>query len=166
MVIKEYGYVKGNTVINPQRKSVESDKKRHEEQERAKRKRNKRKFEEQKNLRKTAVQVSCIIFVIGMIIISRDIKVYNMERDVAQLNSQIKTKTEENEALRVDLLKVGTIDNIRSKAEQKLGMVVATKDNKIEVQIPGNYLDDEESSKQEDKSGNETLLSKLMDALK
>ncbi|MDS0527298.1 hypothetical protein NNC19_16530 [Clostridium sp. SHJSY1] len=166
MIINEDGYVKGNTVIKPQRKRIESDKKREKQLERAKKQRNKRKFEELKNIRKTAIQVASFIFIIGMLIVSRDIKVYNMQKDVTDLNSQIKNMTDQNEALKVDLLKVGTIDNIKSQAEQKLGMVVATKDNRIEVKIPNNYLEDEEKSKQEDKSENETWFSKLMDALK
>jgi 2-methylaconitate cis-trans-isomerase PrpF len=88
-----------------------------------------------------------------------------MQEDVTEINSEIKAITEENEALKLDLLKVGNIDNIRNQAEKKLGMVMATKDNRIEVEIPSNYFDDKKSDDQEDKSGNETLFSKLMDAL-
>lgn len=52
---------------------------------------------------------------------------YNMQKEVINLDSQIKVVNDENEALRVELLKVGTLDNIKSQAEERLGMVVATR---------------------------------------
>jgi cell division protein FtsL len=165
MIVKEYDYVRGNNAISPKRKSNEKDKKKYEELKRSKRDRNKRKLEEQKGIRKTAVQIACVIFFVGMVTISRDAKVYNMQKEVINLDSQIKVVNDENEALRVELLKVGTLDNIKSQAEERLGMVVATKDNRIQVEIPKDYLQDEDDKKSNDKAKQETLFSKLMDAL-
>ncbi|MBD7910067.1 MULTISPECIES: cell division protein FtsL [Clostridium] len=166
MIVKEYDYVKGNNAISPHRKSNEKDKKKYEELKRSKRDRNKRKLEEQKGVRKAAVQIACVIFFVGMVTISRDVKVYNMQKEVGNIDSQIKNLNDENEALRVELLKVGTLDNIKTQAEQRLGMFVPTKDNRIQIEIPKGYLEDKDKKKTEDKTNQETLFSKLMDALK
>ena len=127
MIVKEYEYIRGNTATQP-RRSSEPDRKRYEELQKAKRERKRRKLEEERRKRKGARQIAAAIAILGVITIARDTKVYSMQSDLAKLNSEIKSVDDENEALRVELLKVASLDNIKTNAEEKLGMVVATKD--------------------------------------
>ena len=143
MVVKEFEfeYVNGNTVVKPQRRSEETDKKKYEELQRSKRERNKRLREEEKKKRKGILQIAAFIFVIGIVIISRDNNVYSTQKELTNITSEIKVVRDDNEALRVDLLKVASLENIKTKAEKKLGMVAATKENTIQIELPNKYFD-------------------------
>ena len=132
MIVKEYEYIRGNTATQP-RRSSEPDRKRYEELQKAKRERKRRKLEEERRKRKGARQIAAAIAILGVITIARDTKVYSMQSDLAKLNSEIKSVDDENEALRVELLKVASLDNIKTNAEEKLGMVVATKDEMLSL---------------------------------
>ena len=134
MIVKEYEYIRGNTATQP-RRSSEPDRKRYEELQKAKRERKRRKLEEERRKRKGARQIAAAIAILGVITIARDTKVYSMQSDLAKLNSEIKSVDDENEALRVELLKVASLDNIKTNAEEKLGMVVATKDEMLQMDL-------------------------------
>jgi len=95
-----------------------------------------------------------------MFVISRDTKVYNMQKELTSLNSKINTMIDENEALRIELLKVGSLDNIKVNAESKLGMSIATKDNTMQIEVPSSYFEEDNSAQDE----NKTVLSRIMDA--
>ena len=116
MIVKEYEYIRGNTATQP-RRSSEPDRKRYEELQKAKRERKRRKLEEERRKRKGARQIAAAIAILGVITIARDTKVYSMQSDLAKLNSEIKSVDDENEALRVELLKVASLDNIKTNAK-------------------------------------------------
>ena len=145
MVVKEFEYVNGNTVVKPERRSEETDKKKYEELQRSKRERNKRKREEEKKRRNGILQIAAFIFIIGMVIISRDSNVYSTQKELTNINSEIKVVRDDNEALRVELLKVASLENIKTNAEKKLGMVAATKENTIQIELPNKYFDNIEN---------------------
>ena len=154
MIVKEYEYIRGNTATQP-RRSSEPDRKRYEELQKAKRERKRRKLEEERRKRKGARQIAAAIAILGVITIARDTKVYSMQSDLAKLN----------EALRVELLKVASLDNIKTNAEEKLGMVVATKDEMLQMDLSGNYFEDLENDETNAKDNKSGLFSKIMDAL-
>ena len=164
MLVKEYDYIKGNTAINPRRQDNEQERIKREKLERAKRNRNKRIREEEIKTRKGILQVALIIVMIGFTTIARDGKVYKMQREVIKINKEIKMINDENEALRVDLLKVASLDNIKTNAEERLDMVVATKENMVEIDFSENYFADLESEIT-DENNQKGLFSRLMDAL-
>ena len=164
MIVKEYEYIRGNTAAQP-RRSSEPDRKRYEELQKAKRERKRRKLEEERRKRKGARQIAAAIAILGFITIARDTKVYSMQSDLAKLNSEIKSVDDENEALRVELLKVASLDNIKTNAEEKLGMVVATKDEMLQMDLSGNYFEDLEKDETNAKDNKSGLFSKIMDAL-
>ena len=145
MVVKEFGYVNGNTVLKPERRSEETDKKKYEELQRSKRERNKRRREEEKNRRIGILQISALILVIGIVIISRDSNVYSTQKELTNINSEIKVVRDDNESLRVDLLKVASLENIKTQAEKKLGMVAATKENTRQIELPNKYFENIEN---------------------
>ncbi|MDD6795259.1 MAG: cell division protein FtsL [Clostridiaceae bacterium] len=140
MVVKEFEYVKGNVVTSPKR-DEQQERKRQEEQKRAKRQKERKKFEEIRQTRKSVLQIATLIFVIGLVIITRDSKVYNMQKEISKIDDQISAVKDENEALKVELLKVSSLNTIQENAEAKLGMEIATKDNTIKIEIPKSYYD-------------------------
>ena len=81
------------------------------------------------------------------------------------LRLQINQVTNENEALKVDLLKVSSLENIKSVAEGKLKMVIPNKDEVVRVDLSKEnfekYINDEE--KNAESQGN--LLTKIKDVL-
>lgn len=140
MVVKEFDYVQGNTVVKPQRKSTERDRKKYEELKRSKKNRNRRLLEEKKNRRSAMLQIALTILIVGTVIISRDANVYSIQSKVSDIKSEIKNITAENEAMKVDLLKFSSLDNIKTNAEGKLGMITSTKDSLVEIDMSGNYF--------------------------
>jgi cell division protein FtsL len=141
MIVKEFEYINGNIAEKPERRIRETDKKKYEELQRSKQERNKRLKEEAKKKKNGVLQVAAFIFIMGIFIISRDSNVYNSQKSLDTINSEIKVVKDENEALRVELLKVSSLENIKTKAETKLGMVPATKENTIQLQLPNEYFD-------------------------
>lgn len=166
MIVKEFDYVQGNTVIKPQRKSTERDRKKYEELKRSKKNRNRRLLEKKKNRRSAMLQIALTILIAGTVIISRDAKVYGIQKSITETKVEIKNITAENEAIKIDLLKFSSLENIKTNAEEKLGMIVSTKDSLVEIDMSGNYfqeLDDKEAkAEKKEKKG---FFSKIMDAL-
>lgn len=174
MVVKEFDYINGNTAARP-RRSDDTDRRKYEELQRAKRQRNKRIREDQKKKRKGIRQIAMVILVLGMISIAGEAKVYVMQNEISgtnhkdedklSLNQRIKILNDDNEALRVELLKVASLDNIKTKAEERLGMVIASKDDMKHLDLSENYFEDLENDRTDDKQNGKGLFSKLMDAL-
>ncbi|WP_294348432.1 cell division protein FtsL [uncultured Clostridium sp.] len=161
MIVRELDYVKGNIAVKPERKSTRTDNDRKRE---LRNKRRKKKELQKKNyIRKSSIQIAAIIFFVGMVTISRDAKVYTMQKELDKLDTEIETIKDENEALRVNLLKIGSLDNIKTQAEERLNMSIATKENTMEIEVPSNYFEEE---KEDTEDTNKTLFSKLLDAFK
>ncbi len=161
MIVRELDYVKGNIAVKPERKSTRTDNDRKRE---LRNKRRKKKELQKKNyIRKSSIQIAAIIFLVGMVTISRDAKVYTMQKELDKLDTEIETMKDENEALRVNLLKIGSLDNIKTQAEERLNMSIATKENTMEIEVPSNYFEEE---KEDTEDTNKTLFSKLLDAFK
>ena len=165
MVVKDYDYIKGNTAAKPQRRNNESDRKKYEELKRSKKDRNKRLREDQNKKRKGVLQIALVIFILGVTTVARDTKVYNMQKEVSKINSKIKIVNDENEALRVGLLKVASLENIRTNAEEKLGMTVATKEDIVQIDLSENYFAELETESTKENKEEKSLFSRLMDAL-
>lgn len=165
MIVKEFDYIKGNTAVQPKRSS-EPDRKKYEDLQKAKKERKRRKLEDERRKRKGVRQIALAIFVLGVITIARDTKVYSMQKSLADINREIKVINDENEALRVELLKVASLDNIKTNSESRLDMEVATKDQMIHLDLSENYFEDLENDKANEKNNEKSgLFSKLMDAL-
>lgn len=167
MIVKEFDYIKGNTVVKPERRYTDEDKRKYEELERAKRQRRRRKKEEEKKKVRGIIQVALIFFVFGIITILRDNNVMRLQRDVNELNSQVKLATAENEAIRVQLLKFASLDNIKTNAEERLGMTLHTKDDVVKIDLSKNYFADLEAEleTENNESDNKGLFSKIMDVI-
>jgi len=166
LIEREYDYIKGSTVSAPERKSGvrKPDESYKQIQRRKKIKmllRNKR-----KNDRKYILTIAVVIFSLGCITISEDSNVYNMQRRVSNLSTEIKQTQENNEALKVKLLKFSSLSNIKEKAETKLSMFIPNKEETVKIDFSQNYFKDLKSKSSENSTKEINLFSKLLSLIK
>lgn len=163
---REYDYIKGNTVLAPERKRrVRKPDKKFKQIKRRKAKnallRNKR-----KNDRKYMLTVAMVVFTLGVATIAGDNKVYSMQKSVTDLNNQIKQAQEDNEALKVDLLKFSSLNNIEKKAEGNLSMFVPKKGEVVKIDFSQNYFSDLNSNDSAQNTKESNIFSKLKNLFK
>lgn len=166
MIVKEFDYIKGSTATKPLRRSTEADRKKYEELKRSKKNRERRQKEEEKKKIYDVYKIVFLICLFGIVTVLRDGQVMNLQREVTKLNSEIKLLTDENEGIRVELLKVASLDNIKTNAESKLSMTMPTKDQITKIDLSQNYFAELEAELTEENNNEKKgLFSKLMGAL-
>lgn len=121
---KDY-YVDGNTVIAPE---VHIEEKSYKKKE--------RKVFRKKNPNNSRKKLSIMrkilmVFIFGTIIIGRYSKIYNMQKQLNNINNSIVKLSKENENLKVELVKMNNIKSIEDTAIGKLKMSTPTKENMI-----------------------------------
>ena len=168
MAGREYDYIKGSTVSAPERKSgVRKLDKKYKKIQRRKNINNRNTLlrNRRKNDRKYILTMVVIIFGLGFVTISGDGKVYDMQRKISNLNTQINQTQEDNEALKVKLLKYSSLSNIQGKAETKLSMFIPNKKETVRIDFSQNYFENLKSNSSSNNT-KETLLSKVMNLIK
>ncbi|WP_160678624.1 septum formation initiator family protein [Clostridium sp. C8-1-8] len=166
LVVKEFDYINGNTAIDPKRKVNDPQRdKQYEDLKRSKIDRDRRLKEKHKKNRRAATQVILAIFVLGIATIWRDVKVYTVQAQLTQINSDINEYNAENEALKAELLKVSSLDSIKSTAESKLGMIVPGKDDILKTSSKENYFAAETKDKPVENKDSWNLLAKIKEFL-
>jgi cell division protein FtsL len=166
---REYDYIKGSTALAPQRKQKvrKLDEKYKKIQRRKKiQTRNFLLKNRRKNDRKYIVTVAVVMLGLGFTTIFGYSKVYNMQRKVAELNTEIKQTQEENEAIKVKLLKFSSLNNIEEKAKAKLSMSIPTKQETIKIDFSQDYFKDLEPSVSENANKKTNVLTKLINLIK
>lgn len=169
MAGREYDYIKGSTVSAPERKSgIRRPNKKYKQIQRRKKiqTRNTLLKNIRKNDRKYVLTMVVIIFSLGFVTISGNSKVYNMQSKVSNLSTQINQTQEENEALKVKLLKFSSLKNIQEKAGTKLYMFIPNKEETIKIDFSQDYFKDLEQGSSENSTKEAGLFSKLMDLAK
>ncbi|MBE6063660.1 MAG: cell division protein FtsL [Clostridium butyricum] len=163
---QQFGYIRGNTAVAPERKTRIG--KNNNKKKSALRKRNKQKaiIASRKNDRKYMFLIVVTIFIFGCVTISGDNKVYNMQRKVTQLNSDIKTMKEENEDLKVKLLKYSALNNIEENAGAKLGMYVPSSADVVKIDFSENYFSDISDEENITKKIRKSFFFKITDIFK
>lgn len=163
---RQYGYIRGNTAIAPERKQRTG--KNNKKKNSILRKKNKQKalIQNKKNDRKYMFLVVATIFTLGCITISGDTKVYNMQKQVTELTSTIKQMKEENEALKVKVLKYSSLSNIEGNAGSKLGMYIPSSSDVVKIDFSENYFKDVSSVANTSKNDKGGLFSKIADIFK
>jgi len=166
---REYDYIKGSTVSAPERKSgVRKPDKKYKQIQRRKNinSRNTLLRNRRKNDRKYILTVAIVIFSFGFITISGDSKVYNMQKKISDISTQISQKQEENEALKVKLLKFSSLNNIQEKAGTKLAMFIPKKEETVRIDFSENYFKNLNSNGSNDSTKETNLFSKFMNLIK
>lgn len=166
MVVREYDYIKGSTATNPSRKSkVRKSDKEYKKLQRVKKNRNIQLKNKKRNDRKYILTIAIVIISFGCITIFGADRVYTMQKQVSDLNTQIKQTQEDNEALKVKLLKFSSLSNIQESAKTKLGMSMASKKDTVKVDFSDNYFEDVKLNDNTNKK-QANLFSKLMSLIK
>lgn len=141
----EYSYgVKGNNAVKPLKKTTIPKPKRQDKNVKRKHKREELFRKEKQSDRKYMLTVIISILSLGCIIIAGDGKVYKMQQNVSRLEKQINATEEENEALRVKILKYSALNNIEENASNTLGMHVAQGTDVVKIDFSNNYFEDVE----------------------
>lgn len=165
MKYNEYDYIKGSTAVKPQRLPKEK-----ENQKKKKDLVKKKKVEQRKNLlikqrqsRKSVFQIVFGILLVGSLVIWRDMRVYTAQGQLSDIKSQIKEVNSDNEALRVELLKISSLDTVKDAASKDLSMKMPQKEDRIKVNLDENNF--EEDVPTDASTSEEGIVSKIMDAL-
>lgn len=162
---REYDYIRGNTAVNPKRKYEEfNDNQRKKELERAE-KEKRRKLRELKDKKtKDIIHVALIICILGIATIMRDGRIYRDQEKLTNIKKEVQNVVASNEALRVDLLKFSSLENIKATAGS-VGMVNPSSSQSITVDMSKDYFP-ELTEEVNSKSMKKGLFSKQRDALK
>lgn len=169
MARREYDYIKGNTVLAPERKRKVVQKPDKTYRQIRRRKLNNKQLllkNRRKDDRKYLITVAGIIITLGFLTILGDSRVYNTERKLDNLNGQIKATTAENEALKVKILKFSSLSNIEQTAQNKLSMYIPSKNETVRVNFSENYFKDVKPKSSESSTKEEGLFSKLIHFIK
>lgn len=137
----EYSYgIKGNTAVKPLKKTtIRKPKKQNKNRKKIKSKAYLSRKQKQSD-RKYMLTVILTVLGLGCITIAGDGKVYKMQQTVSKLENQISTTEEENEALRVKILKYSALNNIEENASNSLGMHVAQGSDVVKIDFSNNYF--------------------------
>lgn len=165
MVLKDYDYVKGNTALQPNRKSTDHNiDKQYEDLRKSKIERKNRLKNKHKQNTRGVIQIVSLIFILGIVTIWRDANVYKMRNDLSNTQKEINLMVNENEALKVELLKASSLENVKIVAEGKLKMVIPAKEDVVKINLTKeNFLN--EGKKQSMDDNNKNLMTKIKDAL-
>ncbi|WP_186005576.1 cell division protein FtsL [Clostridium sp. DL-VIII] len=167
---REYDYIRGNTVLAPERKRkiVRKPDKKYKQIQRKRKIDSKILLEKKQraNDRKYLLTIAGIIVTLGFITISGDNKVYDIEKSLNTVNSQISQTEEENEALKVKILKYSSLNNVETNAESKLSMFVPSKNDTVKIDFSQDYFKDIKTKSSESNTKGEGLFSKIISFIK
>lgn len=140
----EYSYgVKGNTAVKPLKKTTICKPKKNSQIRKQKKNDKKNMFRrERQSDRKYIFTVILFVLGLGCITIAGDGKVYKLQNNVTTLENQINSTKEENEALRVKILKYSSLDNIEENAGNSLGMYLPHSDDVVKIDFSDDYFKD------------------------
>ena len=169
LALREYDYIKGSTVSAPERKSgIRRPSKKYKQIQRRKKIQNRNILlkSRRKNDRKYVLTMVIIIFGLGFVTISGNSKVYDMQKKISDISTQINKTQEENEALKVKVLKFSSLKNIQEKAGTKLFMFIPNKEETVKIDFSQNYFKDLKQKSSENVTKETNLFSKLVNLVK
>lgn len=133
MVVREYDYIRGNTALAPERKIKEQEVKR-------KKKQVKKEFD-WKNNRIKIISSALIVSILGVASLSIDSYVYKIQKNLSNIEVEMDSEMARSEAMKVELLKVSSLDNINNIAMNGLNMSYPNKSSIITIDMSKNYFD-------------------------
>ena len=133
MVVKEYNYSNGSSALDPQRQRTSPNRKKSQQSKRNKTNKAANRSLLKRILINDVAQIAAFILILGGITIARDAKVFSVQKQLSQINKDIKTLASESEALQVELLKSSSLEQIEAIAKDKLNMVSPTKESIIDI---------------------------------
>lgn len=139
--------INGNNALAPQKISYKPSKD-NELRELEKQKREHIKINREKAIEKKIKILRNIIFsfAIGILVIYRYSVIYNIEKDIVDVKTQISAVNAENENLKIDLLKYNNIKELESKAVNELNMVPKSLSSVIYIDLEKNNFENTSDS--------------------
>lgn len=141
MVDREYDYIRGNNATKPKINNREIEKqierKKIEEKRRQIQKQDKLKIKEKVM---NVLQVAAVALILGLSAIAMDGKVYKAQKELTNLEKSISVATAEGEALRVNMLKTSSIEEVKKIADE-LNMKSPSKDQVVTINITKNFFE-------------------------
>lgn len=134
-----FEYISGSTVYAPERHKESPLRK--EEYEKLRKKKIERinRVKQKKNAQKRSVMVSIItVFGVGLSLIWGEAQVYRTQRELSKIKKEIVEVNRQNDDLKIQLLKVSSLENIKQNAESKLQMVSPARKNVIYADLSKN----------------------------
>lgn len=160
--MREYDYIKGNNVVNPQRQLREETNQEYEKLKKAKKQRQLIINNKKAKLRRGVTQIILMVLFLGMVTIYRDSQVYNIQKSISKINTEINAVSADNEALNLNILKASALGNVREAAETRLGMVAPKKEDVIKVNLSESNFN---IAAADANAGEAGVLAEIMDAL-
>lgn len=133
MVVKEYNYSNGSSALDPKRQNNSPSRKGNQQKKHKKSIRPEKKSLFKRVLINDVAHIAAVILILGGITISRDARVFSTQKQLSQINREIKTLSSESEALQVELLKSSSLEDIESIAKEKLNMISPTKESIVDI---------------------------------
>lgn len=155
-------YISGNTALVPERKTNKPVKKdQYEKLRKSKQEREQRLRAERRKRKKSTIQLIALLFIMGVVLIGRYASIFSMQKELSTIKKEINSVNAQNEALKLDILKLSSFQNIKQSAEKHLKMVEPDKNNAIAVDLSkNNFKSTEEDKKVE--AGIVTLIKKYL----
>lgn len=146
-------YVNGSTAYAPERNTENPlTKEEYEKLRRAKIERSNR-FKQKKNAKKRGTIINIAgIFVIGLGIIWSEAQVYGIQNQLSSIKKEIVEVNKSNEDLRLQLVKVSSISNIKTVAEEKLHMINPNRSQILFADLNKNNFSDAPEDNREGKA--------------
>lgn len=163
---KEYYYVRGNTAIAPSKK--DDERKDDKQQIKRQKKANKQKALERqkKSDRKYMFVIATSIFILGITLISREGSIYKMQKQVSTMKNEISNFKENNEALKVKILKHSSLSNVEENAVSKLSMHIPQKQDVVKIDFSENYFESVHVDDEVESEKKNTIFSKIVSLFK
>ncbi len=145
-------------MIEVKREKEKTDK--YKRLQREKREREIRKSKEKNQKKKSAISYILILFALGILLTSRYAIIFNIQKDLSSVKSQIQQIGAENEALKIDILRVSSYESVKNTAEKQLNMKEPDNSKAMMVDLSKNNF--KEANKDKEKLN---IIEKLKDIL-
>lgn len=138
----------GNTVLAPE--YVPSKKDQYEKIKKNKRNKKKKKDRRLKKKFRTLGSI-LLIFVLGVTIITRYCIIYNMQKELNNIENKVAVLDKDSENLKVELVKYSNLNTIEKQAKDNLHMVVPDKESAIYSDLSYNNFKENTNKNKNDK---------------
>lgn len=137
-MLNEYDYISGNTALVPKRKEDTREKELQKRKKKIAQVNKAKKLEARRA--KDVIVVSLLMATLGAVTIGLNSHVYKMQQELTTVETAINSEKDVNEAVKVDLLQLASLNNISDAATKEMGMVYPNKQNTVNIDMSKEYF--------------------------
>lgn len=146
-MVNENSVIRGNTVLKPNYNPYEDNQFEREEERKRKLKQNKQKNKRLKSKVKVMRNI-VLTFITGLALVGRYCIIYDMQRQLNSVQSNISVINKDNENLKVELIKYNNLQLIEDTATNKLKMVKPDKSGAVYTNLSKEVIQSREKKKE------------------